>query len=412
MTFKKIRGTTDYYPEEQAIQDAIFAKFNDCAKKFGFSHVEPPVLESTELLTAKSGEEIKEQIFITEKRGKENIGLRFEFTASLARMFIEKQKAVQKPARWYSLNKVWRYERPQAGRDREFFQFNCEIYGSDRPEADAEIINLAIETLKSLELTKKDFFVRLNNRKLLMGLLLNIVNEDVLDKVTRAIDKREKISKEDFRKELDFLDDSQFEKIEELLVMKWEDLKDFDMNALAREGYNMLKGVMNFIQKDYVKFDMTIVRGLDYYTGTVFEVFDTDRKYRALCGGGRYDNVIDVFGGQKTPATGFGMGYSTVILLLKDKELLPDSKQQLDYFVAVVEDEYRSYAFDIARLLRNKGTVTIDLMGRSFSKQLKYATQLEAKNIVFVGPDEMKRKVAKIKNIETKEETEIDISDL
>lgn len=405
MAFKKIKGTTDFYPKEQRIQDIIFNILKTKAENYGFSHVEPPAIETMELLTAKSGEEIRQQIFPIQKKGKEEIGLRFEFTASIARMFVQRQKALQKPVKWYSFNKAWRYERPQSGREREFFQFNAELLGSSDEMADSEIINLAIDILKGLGLTKDDFFVKLNNRKLLQGLLLEAVTEDKVMQVIRVIDKKEKISREEFKEELKKLgvDDKGLKRINKILKLSWDDLQSFDMNDIARAGYNELKQIMTLVQNGFIKFDISVARGLDYYTGTVFEIFDTNEEFRSLAGGGRYDTMVEIFGGENCPATGFGLGYSTVKLFLEKKGLLPKDTKEIDYFVAIA-GEQKEKAFEIATKLREKYSVVIDLMQRSLAKQLKYANQINAKRVVFVGDDEIKTGKFKIKNMESGKE--------
>jgi histidyl-tRNA synthetase len=414
MAFKKIKGATDYYPSDKYTQEMTFALFSKTAEKFGFSKVEAPAIETVELLTAKSGDEIKKQIFTIEKKGAEDLGLRFEFTASVARMFIERQKAIQKPVRWFSIDRVWRYERPQAGRDREFYQYNAEIYGSANPEADAEIISLAIDSLVSLGLTTDDFYVKINNRKLLFGLLQEIVPEGRISDVIRVIDKRSKITEKEFEDDLSFLEKGAIGKIKKILALSWDELKKTNMNEAAEEGYRELAEVIKYLGSDRVKFDITVARGLDYYTGTVFEIFDKNGKYRALAGGGRYDTMIELFGGQKTPATGFAMGYSTLKMLLAEKMLLTEKAPGPDYYIATitegVDDKVMETAIRIASKLRRNGSAVTDLMRRQLGKQLSYADSIGAKNVVFVGPEEIKKKKVKIKNLESGKETEIEIS--
>lgn len=414
MAFKKIKGTTDYYPAEQFIQDTIYSKLSGVAKNYCFEHVEPPVLEGMDLLTAKAGDEIREQIFPIEKRGKEEMGLRFEFTAGLARMFVQQQKSLAKPIKWFSFNKAWRYERPQSGREREFFQFNAELIGSDRVEADAELINMATDCLCSLGLTSNDFFVKLNNRKLLYGLLQDIVQKDSINQVIRIIDKKEKITKEQFKNELSGCGVDNTEKIERILSMKWEDLASaFDqMNETAKEGYNELKQLMEYVYEDFIKFDISIARGLDYYTGIVFEIFDINEELRALGGGGRYDNMIEVFGGEKCPATGFGIGYSPLLLYLEKKNLLPEYRRGYDYFIVNVSSDYKKETVRIANKLRKNNSVLVDLMGRSLSKQLKHANTAGVKKVIFVGEEEFKKGNVRIKDMESGDEREIKLSEL
>ncbi|MBN2457643.1 histidine--tRNA ligase [Candidatus Woesearchaeota archaeon] len=412
MRYKKIKGATDFYPDEKSVQDEVFSRFKASAERYGFSLVEPPIIESMSLLTAKSGEEIRQQIFTIEKKGTEELGMRFEFTAGVARMFIEKQKSMQKPVKWYSIDRVWRYERPQAGRDREFYQFNAEVFGSKNPEADAEVINLAIDSLRSLGLRKDDFYVNVNNRKLLTGLLLGIVSKDRLETMMRVIDKRSKITEKEFDSELSFLDKKQLLQLKRLLSVGFSELSNFQMNDLAREGYENLRQLMQYLPKDTVRFELSTARGLAYYTGTVFEIFDSTGKYRALCGGGRYDEMISLFGGEPTPATGFGMGYSTVSMLLSDKGLMPKREQGTDYLVAVVDESVRPEAMKILAAVRKRHSAEIDLMGRSLSKQLKYANSIAARKVIFVGPEEVAKKRYKVKDMKTGKEVEKPLSEI
>jgi len=400
--FAKVKGTDDFYQQDQSDQDFVFDCFRKTARRFSFKAVEPPILESIKLLSAKSGEEIKEQIFTIEKKSKEELGLRFEFTAGLARMFAARQKEIAKPVKWFSIGRVWRYEQPQAGRMREFFQFNAEIYGSDNPLADAEIINLASQSLMSLGLSKEDFFVKVNNRKLLQGIILDMVKKDRLEETIRIIDKRAKIREKQFREELSFLD---VDKLMSILDMDFDELGRQELNDLARSGYDELAKVMKNVDAN---FDLSTARGLAYYTGTVFEIFDKDMKFRALCGGGRYDDMIEVFGGQKTPATGFGMGYSTVLLLLKDKGILPKEVVGPDYFVASIGIDI----MPIVSKLREKYTVDFDQNMRNLGNQMKFANTINAKNLIVIGENEISSGMVKVKDMKTGNETEKKLDDL
>jgi len=390
----------DFFPEEKVIQNKIFESFRQIAVRYNFKEVEAPALETIKLLTKKSGNEIKTQIFTIEKRSQEELGLRFEFTASLARMFIERQKELTKPVKWFSLGKMWRYEQPQAGRLREFYQFDVEIFGSDKPECDAEVINVGIDSLYSVGLKKGDFFVYVNNRKLLQGLLLDFVPKNQMEDILRIIDKRDKITKNEFIGELGFLGEDRIERLMKLLDMPFDKFGNMQMNDMASEGYNELKDVMQYLDSKVVRFDLSTARGLAYYTGTVFEIYEKVKKYRALCGGGRYDDMIDTFGGQNTPATGFGMGYSTVSLLLANKGLLSKIDLGPDYFVAIVGD-VKQQAMKLVSRLRKKYSVNYDLSGRNLGNQMKYANSIGAKKLIVFGPDEAKSGKMNVKDMKT-----------
>jgi histidyl-tRNA synthetase len=407
MAYQKVKGTIDYYPEEKALQSVVFDRWHATARRYSFNLVEAPALETLSLLTAKSGEEVRSQIFTLDKRSSEELGLRFEFTASLARMFIERQKSLQKPVKWYTLDRVWRYEQPQAGRLREFYQFNVELFGSDKPESDAEIISCAIDALRSLGLTSSDFIVRVNNRKLLQGLLSDFVAVEQMDAALRSIDRYSKVTEKEFRADFEFLSDDRFLDLQKLLSSDFAGLGVLKMNELAQEGYSELKQILDYLNESCVRFDLRTARGLVYYTGTVFEIFDAKGTYRALCGGGRYDSMVESFGGQKTAATGFGMGYATVSLLLRDKGLLQEIRAGPEYFVAIVKDSVRAEAVAFVRKLRKRHSVCLDLNQRNLANQIKYANAVRATKVIFIGPDEIATGEVRIKDLANgKEETQ------
>ena len=410
--FQKPTGTLDYYPEEKETQNKIFEILRQTALKFSFKEVDSPIIESLNLLKAKQGEEIAKQIFTIEKKGDEEFAIRAEFTPSFARMFVAKQKELQKPVKWFCINKVLRYERPQQGRLREFFQFNVEMFGSSKPESDAEVINLAIASLKNLGLNEDDFFVKLNNRKLLQGLLLEIVSEDQLNDVIVVIDKRKKLKEGEFEEELTKIGLSK-EKIGKIESLMDADIKDIEPKSkLAAEGLKELKEVLSFVDNKYVQVDLATARGLAYYTGTVFEIFDKDEKFRSLVGGGRYDSMIELFKGEPTPATGFGLGYATVELLLGEKAMIPSIDLSPDYFIVIVNDEVRQKAFEIANKLREKYNVEIDFKRKNIGNQFKFADKLNAKNVIVIGPDELKEGKVKVKDMKTGEENLVEVDEL
>ena len=410
MAYSKVKGVRDLYPVEKAVQEQVFSKMRSVAERYGFLQVEAPAIETMGLLCAKSGEEIKKQIFTLEKRGNEDLGLRFEYTAGLARMFIARQKSLTKPVKWFSVGRMWRYEQPQAARQREFYQFNVECIGSGKPESDAEVINLAIDALENLGL-KGEFIVKINNRKLLEGLLAGIVPKERVEDVIRVIDKKEKISAKEFEEELSFLGKEVVEQIKGL-ESDLEKIEGYELGSLAGEGLSELKQVLSLVDGP-VQFDINTARGLAYYTGTVFEIYDKKQKYRALCGGGRYDSMVELFGGQSTPATGFGMGYSPVLLLLEKKGLLPEIDNRPDYFIACVSGEERKFASGIVKRLRSKGhVVEHDLQGRNLGNQLKHANSLSARKLIVIGPDEKKSGFAKVKDMQSGKESRIEISKL
>ena len=257
--YQNVKGTVDFYPEEKGVKEAVFTKLRTAAQNFNFKEIETPAFETLELLTAKSGEEVKTQIFTLEKRSTEQLGLRFDLTVPTARLYIQKQKELPKPVKWFYIDRMWRYEAPQKGRLREFYQYGVEVFGSDKPEADAEVIALAIESLESLGLTSKDIFVKVNNRKLLEGMLLQLIPKEALDDVIRLIDKSAKIKEKEFVDELKLLDINKdnIAKIQEITTLKGkpaEVLKKIDLSSEAiKAAVEEVKNVLENLQtyEDY-----------------------------------------------------------------------------------------------------------------------------------------------------------------
>ncbi len=420
MQFQRIKGAEDFYPTEQAIREAIYNKLEEQSKKFGFQRVDMPAIETIKLLTAKSGEEVKQQIFVLEQKGSEELGLRFDLTVPMTRMFVTKQKELQKPVKWFSINKMWRYEAPQAGRQREFSQLSVELFGSEKPEADAQCINLIIACLESLGLTNKDFAIRINNRKLLEGLLLEVVSQDKLPDVVRIVDKSAKIGEIEFAQELKKLG-IEMQKIEvikkitkcqgnpSILTTIKNELKP---NALAMEGLTELENTLSFVDKKYITVNLSIARGLAYYTGNVYECYDKEGKYRALAGGGRYDQLVQLLGGEPTPATGFAIGMETLRLVLEEKGKLPKVEIAPEYYIAPVNETMIPKALEIAQKLREKYTVDIDLMRRKLVKQFEYANALGAKKIIIVGEKDLAEGKVTIRELASGKEEKILLSNL
>jgi len=415
MTFQKPKGTVDFFPGEYAARTKIFSIWKETAVKYGYEQVESPAFETLDVLTKKEGDEIVSQIFTLEQRGSEKFGLKFDLTVPMARMFLEKQKTIQKPVKWFMIDKMWRYEQPQAGRLREFFQISVECYGTDTPESDAEMLCITIDLLRNCGLALSDFYVRLSSRKVVEAYLRKLAADADLDKLFAIIDKKQKISSDEFEKLMKDagLAEQDVEKLEKFLAIKeLSDVKGLGKDA--EDAIESLKATLSYLgeRSSCVRIDLSTVRGLSYYTGIVFEVFDSNNKYRALAGGGRYDRMVKNFGGQECAAVGFAMGYATLSLFLKDKGLLSESVDPPEYFIAVVSDTVRKDAFAVADALRKTATVEMDVMSRKLARQLQYANAIGAKKVVFVGEDELKQGKVKVKDMESGKETLIPISEL
>ncbi len=420
MSFQKVKGMQDWYPAEKAVQRAVFDVLRTTALRFGFQEVEAPAIETLSLLTAKSGEEVKDQIFVLEKKGAEELGLRFDLTVPFTRMLVQKLQELPKPIKWFGLGRMWRYEAPQKGRLREFDQLSIELFGAPTAEADAECISLLVACLKNFGIQEKDFVVCLNNRKLLEGLLRDITSEEKVPALVRLVDKSAKITVQELDTELFKLDlsDEQAQKVKNILTLKGKPvevisrLQTVRLNDIAKEGLAELQALVGLLDMNCLSVDLSIARGFDYYTGTIFECRDTQGELRALAGGGRYDNLVQLFGGQPTPAVGFGIGTVTLILLLEERGLLPKPQMSPEYCVIAVTDTVRSEARAITARLRRKTTVETDLMNRKLAKQLEYANTIGAQKAVIVGQQELAQNKVRIKDLKTGKEELVRIEEL
>ena len=408
---ERVKGTFDFYPEDKYAKEEILNKLRSVAERANYKWVETPALETIKLLTRKSGEEVKNQIFVIEQKGSEQFGLRFDMTVPVTRMFIAKQKEMPKPVKWCYTTRMWRYEAPQKGRLREFYQFGCELFGPTTAIADAETISVVIDAFKAVGLKEEDFFVKMNNRKLLQGLLFDLVPKDKMDEALRIIDRAPKIAQEAVVEQLEKAGIKKVKEILRLLEIKGKpsevfgDLDGYELNEMATEGLNELKNICKLVDSPSIIIDLSIVRGLAYYSGFVFECQDAQGKYRALAGGGRYDNLVEQLGGDTTPAVGFAMGYSTLSLLLEELGIMPKKSIAPDMYCIVIDETVREFANKTIAKLRQKYKIEIDLMGRKIGKQIEYANSLKVPYVIFIGPDEAKLKKIKIKDMKTGKET-------
>jgi histidyl-tRNA synthetase len=419
--FQRVKGTNDFFPSDFAALAHVIAMMSRACQKYGFSQVIAPSIETLKLLAAKSGEEVKEQIFLLEKKGSEELGLKFDLTVPMTRMFVSKQRELPKPVKWFSVDRMWRYEAPQKGREREFFQISIESFGSDKPEADAETINLCIDCLLATGLTPKDFTLRINHRKLLEGILMDIVPKGKLDAALRIIDKGSRLEDQEYFAEMKKIgiDNVKAERAKHateingaIAEVEKKINQHLQLNETARQGLHNLKAVLGMVKHDNVRVDLSIARGLAYYTGCVFEAHDSEGLFRALCGGGRYDQLVQLLGGEPCPATGFAIGYSTLSLLLQHRKRLPAAVPGPDYYIVPVTEDMIPEALRIAHHLRANHTVDVDLLRRKISKQFDYANSIGTRKVIVVGPEELKSKKFTVKDMKTGKEEKKKLSEL
>ena len=410
MQAKALPGFRDFYPEDFALRAHIFETWRLVAGRYGFEEYDGPPLESLDLYTAKSGDEIVGQLYNFVDKGDRAVALRPEMTPSLARMVAARANGLKKPIRWFSIPQLFRYERQQRGRLREHFQLNCDLIGDTSPLADAEIIGLAIDVMRALGLTASDVRVRISNREVLGALLQRHpqFQGDRLKIGFEALDKIHRMSKADTVKRLADASFSQ-DAIDRLFyVAGVHSLEAVEKELGGGAGQtgpagqfgDTVRALQSMGLGDFIDIDLTIVRGLAYYTGTVFELFDAKGELRAICGGGRYDNLVLALGGVDLPCVGFGMGDVVLGELLKDRGLIPPHRPSIDVFLAAIGDEDHPHLLRLAHELRDAGLrVEFSLGAGAVGKQLKLADARNARLAVVIGPDDRAKGEVQVKDL-------------
>lgn len=421
MTFQSLPGFRDFLPDEMALRLHIMAAWRRVALRYGFEEYDGPPLEPLELYQAKSGTELVGQLFDFVDKGGRAVTLRPEMTPTFARMVSARANGLRKPIRWFSVPQLFRYEKPQRGRLREHFQLNCDLVGEPGPLADAELISLAIDSMKELGLTAADFRVRLSDRRLLADLLTALdIPESAQPAALKLLDKlgrREAPAAREAFEAAGGKSDRLAILIDELApATTWPDLVERALNhpevakvlaaqppiALALDALTAMG------QGEFIELDLTIVRGLDYYTGTVFELFDRSRSLRAICGGGRYDTLLEMLGGVDLPALGFGMGDVVLGELLRERGLVPEQRSPTSVFVAAVGPDDLPDVLAIVQSLRDGGIAAeFALHETSLGKQLRHADARGARLVVVVGPDDRELGVVQVKDLGEQQQTAI-----
>jgi len=407
-----LKGTRDFYPEDMAVRSWLYGKLREVSESFGYQEYDGPFLEKIDLYAAKSGEElVKEQAFVFPDRGGDLITLRPELTPSLARMVAQRQKQFTYPLRWWSFGPFWRYERPQKGRTREFFQWNIDLIGANSPEGDAELIAICAAFFKSVGLSPAQVDISINDRRLMEGQLEKIgVTSDALRKtVFMLIDRRDKMIPAEW---------DGFAIQSGLTLTQLNDLKAMLANRELWKESAELTRVFSALEAlsatAYVKFDPQIIRGLDYYTGTVFEARDKDREGRAILGGGHYDNLVEDVGGDPLPAVGFAMGDVMIRVVLEKYGCLPEFKPSpADILVTVFEPSLLDHSLKISADLRDEGfKVACFTEEAKLPRQLKYADKMGIRFVVIVGPDEFSAGQATVKDLTSRQQATVPIGQI
>ena len=414
-----VRGTRDFYPEDMRLRNWLFERFHSAARSHGFEEYDAPVLESEELYTRKAGEEIVGQLYNFEDKGGRKVALRPEMTPSLARMVMARAGALALPIKWYSIPQCWRYERTQRGRGREHYQWNVDIWGMNGIEADAELLSVLVQFFDSVGLSSGDLVIRISSRKVLEEVLGSLGLEgEIFAQTCVIVDKMDKLPEDVIEAQLSDLGlvSESISTIRSVLgITDLESLSSAlssDSEALI-ELQSLFSLCDSYGISDWVSFDASVVRGLAYYTGPVFEAHDRAGNLRAICGGGRYDKLIGTLGGNDLPATGFGFGDMVVMELLDDKGLLPELSTGVSDVVFGMGTELRGAAMQVAAKLRSAGrTVDLVLEDKKMKWVFKHAERCGATRLVMVMPDEWAEGKVRIKDLDTGEESTVAMEDL
>jgi len=405
ISFEPPRGMRDFYPEDMAWRSRVFDAFRAAGEAAGFRQYDACVVESYELLARKAGEEVGEQIYHFFDKSERHLALRAEMTPTLARMVAQRQKELPFPLKWTTIAQCFRYERMTKGRKREHYQWNLDIIGEDSVLAEAEVIGAACDALRRMGLSPADFKVHVSSRKFLGELLAKSgIAADRHAQVFLALDKRGKMPDAEIAAMLKDggLSDAEIEAT--FAIMETEDYSACpELVELFR-----LAEIAGFA--DCLEFDISVIRGLSYYTGVVFECFDTKGEFRAIFGGGRYDNLLTTIGGEPTSAVGLGFGDVVVTELLKARLGEDAAAARKGVAIGFMFPEQRDAAVALAARLRKSGEcVDLALRSQKPKKFFSHAAESGAAKAVFLGPDDVEKGVARVKDLSTREETEMEL---
>ncbi len=405
ISFEPPRGMRDFYPEDMAWRSRVFDAFRAAGEAAGFRQYDACVVESYELLARKAGEEVGEQIYHFFDKSERHLALRAEMTPTLARMVAQRQKELPFPLKWTTIAQCFRYERMTKGRKREHYQWNLDIIGEDSVLAEAEVIGAACDALRRMGLSPADFKVHVSSRKFLGELLAKSgIAADRHAQVFLALDKRGKMPDAEIAA---MLKDGGLSDAEIAATFAIMETKDYSACPELVELFRLAE-IAGFA--DCLEFDISVIRGLSYYTGVVFECFDTKGEFRAIFGGGRYDNLLTTIGGEPTSAVGLGFGDVVVTELLKARLGEDAAAARKGVAIGFMFPEQRDAAVALAARLRKSGEcVDLALRSQKPKKFFSHAAESGAAKAVFLGPDDVEKGVARMKDLSTREETEMEL---
>jgi histidyl-tRNA synthetase len=404
------KGARDFYPEDKRIQKYMFGVMRSVVEKFGYEEYDAPILEPLELYAAKSGEEIvNEQTYTFEDRGGRKVAIRPEMTPTVSRMVAARRQELSYPVRWYSIPNLWRYERPQRGRLREHWQLNVDVFGIEGVAAEHELITVADGIMQAFGAKRETYATRINSRKLIDAMLLEYLQLDTVQaqSMMKLIDRMHKLEPPIFSAQLDAIlspsqrEDGTEDKLRALLKVR--DISDLPKELAAHESVETLQqliALLNDAMITNLTFDVSLMRGFDYYTDIVFEVFDADpENNRSMFGGGRYDGLVGLFGVDPVPTAGFGMGDVTLQNFLETHGLLPSLKPETELIVALIGDVYAPAQRVIAELREMGVAVAVDSSGKKADKQIKNALKQGVRHMLFIGEKEIEQEQYILKDL-------------
>lgn len=406
------KGARDFYPEDKRLQKYMFGTIRKVVERYGYEEYDAPILESLDLYLAKTGEEIvNEQTYAFEDRGGRKVAIRPEMTPTVSRMVAAKRQELGYPLRWYSIPNLWRYERPQRGRLREHWQLNVDVFGLDDMLAEMELIQIADNILKDFGATHDMYGIKVNSRKLMDFIMHEYLKlTDVqIHMASKLIDRMHKMSHAEFEAEAEAIftpsqrDAGTANKLIGLLKIKQlHHLPEVIREHESAKELKKLIDMLHDLRITNVEFDITVMRGFDYYTGIVFEMFDNNPdNNRSMMGGGRYDGLVGLFGVEPVPTAGFGWGDVTLQNFLEGHNLLPALRTETDVYVILVGDVYEKAQKVINELREIGANVAVDLTGRKMDKQIKVAVKKGIHYAMFIGEQELKDELFKLRNLTT-----------
>lgn len=409
------KGARDYYPHDKRVQNYIFKTWRHVAESFGYDEYGAPLLEPIEIYAAKSGQElVNEQTYRFTDRGGRTVAIRPEMTPTLARMVAAREQELGYPARLYSIANYMRYERPQKGREREFWQLNTDIFGIGGVDADAEIIRLSDAVMQKFGANRRMYTFRINNRELINFMMAQYLRLDAVQThlMIKLFDRKDKITSEQFREQVAeiFGSEAAHEGLKKITkLINASSMAELPEEILASEAVRDVRDLFTQLADAGVtnaKFDITLMRGLDYYTGMVFEVYDeSPDNNRAMFGGGRYDGLVSLFGAQPMPVVGMAIGGTTIEEFLRGHELLPELMSTTDIYVVVIGDVLKA-AQRVADRLRAEGVnVAVDSTYRKLDKQIKAAVKMKIPYLLFIGENEVASDTYRLKDLRAETET-------